>query len=339
MSKHRNRSWTAYGMPQMLAHIESEEAAPRDPNVANSDRGQNNTTEDDRMSAPVQSRTLYWMQKHAVDVAVGLTAHGVPSHTAAELLRSSNIASSGFMCFEKPIGTLRWELGSGENVPWDAVMWNLTSGLPGDRFGQRPMHFHLMSRMDGHKHLLRARDAEYAKYGWDPGIQPPLTGVLTWVLDSDRQLFDDAVHDADYTLALLTSVLLTAGQPRLTSQKVLGPGEGVVIPRVDRGAKAAQPEVVVIDLLRRPPDDASGARMRGKGKDHDHRWWVRGHYKMQPYGPQSALRKTIYVSPHTAGPEDKPLLELPRVNLIRTDPPSPAADEKREGGDGSAPSR
>lgn len=34
---------------------------------------------------------------------------------------------------------------------------------------------------------------------------------------------------------------------------------------------------------------------------------VRGHYKRQPHGPRSSLRKWIYVPPHQRGPDDAPL--------------------------------
>ena len=61
----------------------------------------------------------------SVDVAAGLAANGVPNHTFAELLRSSDIAPTGLMCFEKPLGSLGWKVSPDEEiqVPWDAVTW------------------------------------------------------------------------------------------------------------------------------------------------------------------------------------------------------------------------
>jgi hypothetical protein len=38
-----------------------------------------------------------------------------------------------------------------------------------------------------------------------------------------------------------------------------------------------------------------------------HRWIVRGHWRNQPYGPGSELRKLIWVDAHIKGPEDRPL--------------------------------
>lgn len=49
--------------------------------------------------------------------------------------------------------------------------------------------------------------------------------------------------------------------------------------------------------------------------DHNHRWVVSGHWKMQPYGPHSKLRKRIYVKPYVAGPAGTPIIE--REHIVR----------------------
>ena len=49
--------------------------------------------------------------------------------------------------------------------------------------------------------------------------------------------------------------------------------------------------------------------------DHNHRWTVSGHWKMQPYGPHSSLRKRIYVKPYVAGPAGTPIIE--REHIVR----------------------
>jgi hypothetical protein len=304
MSTRRRRDWTAYGLPQIFTQMYTDDET-------SAGRG-GSTAEDDRPVTTPESRTLYWMQKSAIEVAVGLAANGVPSHTAAELLRSSNIGSTGLMCFEKPIGTVQWGVNAkAVDVPWDAVAWDLLSDKPIARFGERPMFITFMSRMPDHRHLLGPDNRN-----------KPLAIAYVLILDSDEVLLEEGSHDvASMDVALLTSVLLTAGQPRITSQKVLGPADGIVVPRRDRGnVSKTAPEVVLIDLLRRPAD-STDTRMNvtGRGREYDHRWWVRGYYKMQPYGPRSELRKSIYVLPHTAGPEDKPLSKRPRVNVIRTD--------------------
>lgn len=50
--------------------------------------------------------------------------------------------------------------------------------------------------------------------------------------------------------------------------------------------------------------------------DHNHRWVVSGHWKMQPYGPHSSLRKRIYVKPYVAGPARTPIIARERIVRI-----------------------
>jgi len=45
----------------------------------------------------------------------------------------------------------------------------------------------------------------------------------------------------------------------------------------------------------------------GEGKKLDVQSFVRGHWKSQPHGPGSSLRKAIFVEPYWRGPEDAPI--------------------------------
>lgn len=56
---------------------------------------------------------------------------------------------------------------------------------------------------------------------------------------------------------------------------------------------------------------------REPGKvDWSHRWYVKAHWRPQPYGPKSRLRKIIWIEEQIRGPEDKPL-DM-RATLYRT---------------------
>jgi hypothetical protein len=73
------------------------------------------------------------------------------------------------------------------------------------------------------------------------------------------------------------------------------------------------PSVRVIALRRRTlnqsgKDGLDSDRERAN-REYRHRWYVKGHWKMQPYGPKRSLRRPLYVHPYIAGPEDKPLLD------------------------------
>ena len=59
---------------------------------------------------------------------------------------------------------------------------------------------------------------------------------------------------------------------------------------------------------------ATVARSESGGSvEWSHRWMVRGHWRLQPYGPKRALRKPTWIDPYVKGPEDKPLDVRPTV--------------------------
>lgn len=77
------------------------------------------------------------------------------------------------------------------------------------------------------------------------------------------------------------------------------------------------PTVRYIDLRRartEPPDHAP-ERPTGT-REYRHRWVVRGHWRNQYY-PSRNDHRPIWIDPHLAGPEDKPLLGGERVNVLR----------------------
>ena len=48
--------------------------------------------------------------------------------------------------------------------------------------------------------------------------------------------------------------------------------------------------------------------LKGSAEKTKMSWWVRGHYKNQPYGPQNALRKNIFIEPYQKGLSTSPVL-------------------------------
>jgi hypothetical protein len=55
------------------------------------------------------------------------------------------------------------------------------------------------------------------------------------------------------------------------------------------------------------------------GRDYQHRWWVRGHWRNQPYGPGRAQRKLIFIDPQIRGPQDKPIKADTTVRILGSD--------------------
>jgi len=74
-------------------------------------------------------------------------------------------------------------------------------------------------------------------------------------------------------------------------------------------------QVAVIDL--RPLRYEETPTTSPTGRTYHHRWIVRGHWALQPHGPQQSLRKRIYREPYIKGPPDAPLLATERVHAWR----------------------
>jgi len=59
---------------------------------------------------------------------------------------------------------------------------------------------------------------------------------------------------------------------------------------------------------------ASVSRSEASGTvEWQRRWMVRGHWRLQPYGPERKLRRTQWIDPYVKGPEDKPLDVRPTI--------------------------
>lgn len=81
-----------------------------------------------------------------------------------------------------------------------------------------------------------------------------------------------------------------------------------------------KPPTVRVIALRRsgggPGDGQSDRQWR-------HRWMVRGHWRMQPYGAGRELVRPVWIAPYVKGPEGAPLLGGEKVYLVRGDPEPP----------------
>jgi hypothetical protein len=61
----------------------------------------------------------------------------------------------------------------------------------------------------------------------------------------------------------------------------------------------------------------SDGQARGEpGREREYRWWVRGHWRNQPYGPGRAERRLIYIDPQVRGPEGKPIKASTTVRVL-----------------------
>lgn len=83
-----------------------------------------------------------------------------------------------------------------------------------------------------------------------------------------------------------------------------------------RLARAGLPDADVrIIRVRRPQRPASDRDVAGSGREYDHQWWVRGHWRRYWCGPGRARPEDRFIWPHLAGPDDKPVRGTERVQV------------------------
>ena len=113
-------------------------------------------------------------------------------------------------------------------------------------------------------------------------------------------------------VSAMASVWLLLSQPRVMRE------DSPVVASVRRrkatsGVSKKRPVRVSVRTLETSP--RSGAR--GGGRKATSRWWVRGHWRQQAWGKNRALRKPVFIAPHTAGSSDGDLDERPQVQVWR----------------------
>lgn len=150
--------------------------------------------------------------------------------------------------------------------------------------------------------------------GFPPGRELVAVGVVQQAAGglqappvADAQL-PNPRDDLDRLAHLLGALFLLLSQPsatETTSQSVPQRRPG--------GSGSAQPRLVAVSY--RALSSAMAPRSRGSGKAATTRWWVRGHWRQQRWGPGGRLRKPIYILPHTAGARNVPVSTRPQVQV------------------------
>lgn len=125
--------------------------------------------------------------------------------------------------------------------------------------------------------------------------------------------------DAGTTVALERTILATwllMGQTLVRSERLVAPRPARR--RIARADPHLDPTVRYIALrhARAEPSERTDAEQRTSSREYRHRWIVRGHWRNQWY-PSRNDHRPIWIDPHLAGPEDKPLLGGERVNVLR----------------------
>ncbi|AGB27236.1 hypothetical protein Mycsm_07140 (plasmid) [Mycobacterium sp. JS623] len=240
---------------------------------------------------------LYWVSRDMVDVALD-AATSLPEWSPSMCWPSHN----GLLCWAKPAGVVPYgpKPTATTDVPWDAVWWWLRpDGL---------LQLTPASRFTKHPELI----APYE-------VSTPLWSAHTIVVrpNEPRREEVNGTEDAHPFVSVVGAAWLLMGQPSVTQTRTIadsasprpaGPG------RPDPTTTA--PAVTLVDVHRpvRAPHDKSEPSTAER--QYNRRWWVGGHWRQQPCGPEHSQRRPTWIAPYVKGPQDKPL-STERVNVWR----------------------
>lgn len=125
---------------------------------------------------------------------------------------------------------------------------------------------------------------------------------------SDVTAFKQAANDLH---SVAGSLWLLMTQPRIVTER--NPATVTVKKKRD-GQTIRTPVAVSIRTI----NSTAQAGSTPTGRTATSRWWVRGHWRQQPWGKGRKLRKPIFIAPHLAGNQDAPIDPRPQVQVIRT---------------------
>lgn len=237
---------------------------------------------------------LYWV---TADMAA-LAVHAGESLPRPAWGAGEAPASSGLMALDGGIGMMR---DYDADIPVDAVAW---TELPGGGY-------RLAMLTDRSRMLDQARAPVLRRHFLSV---PRLLMMALVHLPGGPDLVDDG-HCPDSLGQSIAAAWALMGQPGIADAQAQ-PAHADARRAYQRAGRPA-PDVALVDLRRRPaqPRESDPAQDAGEGRTWRHRWVVSGHWRQQPYGPRSALRRPTWVEAHVKGPDDAPLLT--RVNVWR----------------------
>lgn len=262
-----------------------------------------------RFADRIGGAELYWLSRTAATVATDLAGHGMPPVTFRELIATSDLPATGLMLWPKPLVSLPWSNHRVQDpdaqtmtAGWDGLAW---------MYDDREFSTFLLSQVTEQRAAGVLSDV---RPSWSPG---QVVRFDSLALDSKPGSGETLVpikeplNDVSPSVSQVVAALLALiGQERVITKRKMF---------TDRPAhtEAAghRPGVVMLDVLR-PPTGAvvpvGDTRERAM-----RRWFVRGHWRMQPYGPGNSLRRLQYISLHTAGHPDAPEPAGPPAPRVR----------------------
>lgn len=257
-----------------------------------------------RFADRIGEADLYWMSRTAATVATDLAGHGMPPVTFRELISTSDLTPAGLMMWPRPLTELPWTNHRVQDpdaevmtAGWDGLAWI---------YDDREFSTYLLSQVSEQRAAGVLSDV---RPRWSPGQVVRFESLALDAIPGRGETLVPITEPMDEFGAVLPSVsqvvaalLALVGQERVVTKRTLF-GDG---PASSTASGSDRQAVVMLDLLQPAGGHEGGSRAGDTPERALRRWFVRGHWRKQPYGPGGRLRRLQYIALHTSGHPDAP---------------------------------
>lgn len=286
------------------------------------------------MASVLRGADNYWISKPMCDLA----RHASTTMPDEPLLRPDLPSTTGWMVFADPfrmidirsrvltVNAVSWASQGDQIKVWSWVDKNDVTDSVNLRF-RNELSAEEWQRIPlltlNHVFPLRYDEMLPRGLSWDMVLPPDATvdvretqlpdGSWTLQVATDQAL--DLSESAHVTRSPFAAYLLCIWRFCQQSIAARNPEEVGRTTRRRLGRMAIPDKPVSIITLRRIDEP-----YQSDGESHvewQHRWWVRGHWRNQPYKEDGeTIHRQIYIHPFIKGPEGKPMLTRPKINAL-----------------------
>lgn len=262
-----------------------------------------------------RSATMSWMSADVCEL-IRESAQSVPEWSPAAAIPHP----CGVLAFEDYIMTCPEDIADGAvPVPIDAIGWILDDGVvnvsalslrKGASRGPLTNELYPLLHLVVNGYMSDKRPDSRIHEVFDLRVKPdaPQGGNTPVNLEPQISVESSEVGQGVYIAAgeeilrILGATWLLMGQPRVVEEDVTAE---VTVRTADRTGKtpAVRKKQRVRVSVRRLTQQARQSHGGGR-RSATSRWWVRGHWRQQPWGEGRKLRKPVYIEPHTAGAKE-----------------------------------
>lgn len=310
-------NWTPHDFPFLVEKARGDYLIFAEELAATATRTGNREASEAQHACQVSAETLdaaplTWLDQEMCELLAD-TATRVPEWTPAACVPGQE----GLIAFERPVIFAPYEqVGKGTTpVPVRMVAWQ-TEG--------NQLRLSAWCSRDAIPREIRSPFRDRLTMEELFGITLPMNEVVDGHQEmnprgntSDARAYKQAANDLQSVTGALW-LLLT--QPRIVTEREPAT---VTVKKKRNGQTLRTPVSVSIRTINSTPQAGSTPT----GRTATSRWWVRGHWRQQPWGKGRQLRKPIFIAPHLAGNQDAPIDPRPQVQVIRTGDTDPSAKE------------